>query len=71
MARQHYTSRPALIDNRKLDSVIRLCRAAIELDANYARAWALMASAQRMRLYMSSTGDDGLAAATRALELDE
>jgi adenylate cyclase len=70
MARQHYTS-GLLIDNRKLDSVIRLCRAAIELDANYARAWALMASAQRMRLYMSSTGDDGLAAATRALELDE
>jgi adenylate cyclase len=69
MARQHYSS-GQVGDARKSDSVIRLCRAAIELDPNYARAWALLASAQRNRLYAASTGDDGLAAATRALEID-
>ena len=69
MARQHYSS-GQMGDARKSDSVIRLCKAAIELDPNYARAWALLASAQRNRLYAASTGDDGLAAATRALEID-
>ncbi len=69
MARQHYTN-GLLIDTRKLDAVARLCRSAIELDPNYARAWALMASAQRFRLYMSNSGEDGRAAAVRALELD-
>jgi adenylate cyclase len=69
MARQHYTN-GLLIDTRKLDAVARLCRSAIELDPNYARAWALMASAQRFRLYMSNSGEDGRGAATRALELD-
>jgi adenylate cyclase len=69
MARQHYSS-GQLSDTRKSDSVIRLCRAAIELDPSYARAWALMASAQRNRLYSASTGEDGLAAAARALEID-
>ena len=56
-------------DARK-STVIRLCKAAIELDPNYARAWALLAIAQRNRLYAASTGDDGLAAATRALAID-
>jgi adenylate cyclase len=69
MARQHYTN-GLLIDTRKLDAVARLCRSAIELDPDYARAWALMASAQRFRLYMSNSGEDGQAAALRALELD-
>jgi len=57
-------------DARKSDTVIRLCRAAIEIDAEYARAWALMATAQRMRLYATGDGDDGSLAATRAIELD-
>ena len=57
-------------DVRKADTVIRLCRAAIGLDPNYARAWALMATAQRMRMYSTADGDDGSVAATRALELD-
>jgi len=69
MARQHYAS-GQLSDIRKSDTVIRLSSAAIDLDPDYARAWALMASAQRNRLYATSTGDDGFDAARRALELD-
>jgi adenylate cyclase len=69
MARQHYAS-GQLSDIRKSDTVIRLSRAAIDLDPDYARAWALMASAQRNRLYATSSGDDGFDAARRALELD-
>ena len=69
MARQHYAS-GQLSDIRKSDTVIRLSKAAIDLDPGYARAWALMASAQRNRLYATSSGDDGFDAAMRALELD-
>ena len=69
MARHHYTS-GMLSDTRKNDTVIRLCRGAIDLDPNYARAYALMATAQRYRLGITGVGDNGDAAATRALELD-
>ena len=69
MARHHYTS-GMLSDVRKNDTVIRLCRGAIELDANYAQAWALLAATQRYRLGISGEGDNGDAAATRAIELD-
>ncbi len=69
MARQHYST-GHMSDARKSDTVIRLCRAAIEIDAEYARAWALMATAQRMRLYATGDGDDGSVAATRAIALD-
>jgi adenylate cyclase len=70
MARQHYST-GLLSDARKSDTVIRLCRAAIELDPHYARAWALMATAQRMRLYSTGDGDNGSVAATRAIALDD
>jgi adenylate cyclase len=69
MARQHYST-GHMSDARKSDTVIRLCRAAIEIDAEYARAWALMATAQRMRLYATGDGDDGSVAAARAIALD-
>ena len=69
MARQHYST-GHMSDARKSDTVTRLCRAAIEIDPEYARAWALMATAQRMRLYATGDGDDGSLAATRAIELD-
>jgi adenylate cyclase len=69
MARHHYLS-GMLSDTRKNDTVIRLCRGAIDLDPNYARAYALMATAQRYRLGITGVGDNGDAAATRALELD-
>ena len=69
MARHHYTG-GIHSDIRKNDTVIRLCRRAIDLDPGYARAWALMATSQRYRLGISGQGDNGDAAATRALELD-
>ena len=69
MARQHYAT-GLMSDVRRSDTVIRLCRAAIEIDPNYARAWALLATAQRLRLYSAGDGDSGFQAANRALELD-
>ncbi|HSS70804.1 MAG TPA: adenylate/guanylate cyclase domain-containing protein [Casimicrobiaceae bacterium] len=57
---------------RRSDAIIRLCRRAIEIDSNYARPWALMAATQnRLRFFFGREGDDGLAAAERAIELDE
>src|SRR6266700_6589680 len=56
---------------RRSEAIIRLCRRATEIDPNYARPWALMASAQiRLRFFFGREGDDGLIAAERALELD-
>jgi adenylate cyclase len=56
---------------RRSEAIIRLCRRAIEIDPNYARAWALMATTQnRLRFFFGREGDDGLAAAERAIELD-
>jgi adenylate cyclase len=69
MARQRYAT-GQMSDARRSDTVIRLCRGAIELDPNYARAWALMATAQRHRMYATGQGDNGSVAAARAIELD-
>jgi len=68
MARQHYIG--GINDTRRLDAVIRLCRRAVEIDPDYARAWALMAAAQRVGTYFGQHMDNGLAAAERALALD-
>jgi adenylate cyclase len=58
-------------DTRREETVIRLCARAVEIDPAYARAWALMARAQSMLRYdRGKPGDDGLAAAERALRLD-
>jgi adenylate cyclase len=56
---------------RRSEAIIRLCRRAIEIDPNYARPWALLANAQvNLRWQFGREGDDGLAAAERAIELD-
>jgi adenylate cyclase len=56
---------------RRNEAIVRLCRRAIEIDPNYARPWALMAGAQiRLRFFFGKEGDNGLAAAERAIELD-
>ncbi|HEV8256834.1 MAG TPA: adenylate/guanylate cyclase domain-containing protein, partial [Casimicrobiaceae bacterium] len=56
---------------RRSEAIIRLCRRATEIDPNYARPWALMALAQvNLRFFFGKQGDDGLAAAERAIELD-
>jgi adenylate cyclase len=51
--------------------VIRICRRAIDLDPDYARAWGLLALMQCILHFTFSEGDeDGIAAADRALSLD-
>src|SRR6201999_3015888 len=70
MARQ-YSVIASLGDPRMAESIIRLCRKAIDLDPNYARAWALIAVTQvNLRFYMGLQGDDGFEAAERAIALD-
>jgi adenylate cyclase len=71
MARQTYTT-GSEGDPRTLDAIIRICRRAVEIDPNYADAWALIALAEvnlRWRVGRQG-GDGGLAAAERALELN-
>jgi adenylate cyclase len=57
---------------RRGDLIVRLCRKAIELDPDYARAWSLMSIAQSDIRFRSlgETDDQGWAAAERALSLD-
>ncbi|MGH6875979.1 MAG: TIR domain-containing protein [Rhizomicrobium sp.] len=70
MARQQYVSGNQG-DSRRDETIIRMCRKAIELDPKYARAWALMALAQTsLHFRFGRQGEDGLAAAERALLLE-
>jgi adenylate cyclase len=58
-------------DRRRTEAVIRLCSRAIEIDPQYAGAWALIARGQTDERYrFGGTNDGGLAAADRALALD-
>ena len=60
-------------DRRREEKVIRISRRAVELDADYAQAWALMGLAQANLHHGFAEGvgvDDGSAAAERALALD-
>jgi adenylate cyclase len=60
-------------DPRCNEAVIRLCRRAVEIDPNYAEAWAFIAMAEmrlRFTLGAGRGGDGGLAAAERALKLN-
>jgi adenylate cyclase len=71
MARQIYTVAYEA-DARRLDTIIRMCRRAVEIDPNYADAWALIAVAEvvlRSRVGRQG-GDGGLRAAERALALN-
>ena len=55
----------------QLELVIRICRRAVELDPDYARAWGLLALVQCILHFTFATGeDDGIDAANRALSLD-
>jgi len=70
MARQ-YSVTGNLGAARRAEAIIRLCRRATEIDPDYARPWALMAGAQmNLRFHLGLAGDDGLAAAERAVALD-
>ncbi|MDQ2859659.1 MAG: TIR domain-containing protein [Pseudomonadota bacterium] len=70
MARQQYVSGNQG-DSRREEAIIRLCRRATEIDPGYARPWALMALAQTsLHFRYGKPGDNGLAAAERALVLE-
>src|SRR4029450_3385354 len=51
-------------DARRLDAIIRICRRAVEIDPNYADAWALIALAEVLLRASAGRqgGDGGLAA---------
>jgi adenylate cyclase len=68
MARQTYAAGYEG-DARRLDAITRICRRAVDIDANYADAWALIALAEMLlRLNVGRQGGDGgLAAVERAL----
>jgi adenylate cyclase len=71
MARQSYATGYET-DVRRLNAIIRMCRRAVEIDPNYAEAWALIALAEvLLRLSVGPQGGDGgLASAERALALN-
>src|SRR5438477_8085753 len=71
MARQTYSTGYEA-DPRRLDAIIRMCRRAVEIDPNYADAWALIALAENVLRWSVGRqgGDAGLAAAERALALN-
>jgi adenylate cyclase len=55
---------------RHRELIVQLCKKAVEIDPNYARAWALMAIAQsNVALFVTNT-DEGWIAADKALALD-
>jgi adenylate cyclase len=58
-------------DIRREEKVVRICRRALEIDPDYARAWALIAIAQSgIRYGFGRRGDDGTEAARKALSID-
>jgi adenylate cyclase len=70
MARQNYAI-GGESDLRRAEATIRICQRVTEIDPDYANAWALMALTQMiMRFIHGGKGEDGLAAAERALALD-
>jgi adenylate cyclase len=70
MGRQLYVSGPEG-HARRAAAIVRLCTRATEIDPGYARAWALIAHAQMiLRQNSGNSGEDGLAAAERALVLE-
>ncbi len=67
MARQNYATGIEQ-DSRRAEASVRLCRRAVEIDAGYALAWALMALGQMLLHFAhGKRGDDGMVAAERAL----
>ena len=70
MARQNYATGIEQ-DPKRAEASIRMCRRATEMDPDYARAWAFMALGRCCCISRAGDGgDDGMAAAERALALD-
>jgi len=58
-------------DPRREERVMRICSRAVQLDAHYAQAWALLAIAQsNLRYNFGHEVDDGFVAAHTALSID-
>src|SRR5206468_9615680 len=58
-------------DARREERVMRICSRAVEIDHQYAEAWALLAIAQSSLCYgFSRAVDDGFAAANAALSIN-
>ena len=73
MARQYWINGD-FGDPRREQRVIRLCERAVQIDPNYAQAWALMGLAQASLFYGftgAETEENGAAAAERALKIDD
>jgi len=69
MARQQWVS-GNFGDPRRDEAIVRVCKQAARLDANYAQAWALMALAQAELRFVHGKDENALPAADRALELN-
>ena len=70
LARQYWIS-GNYGDRRRMETVVRICQRAIEIDPAYGLAWALMALAQADWHFRDAKSmEDGMAAAERALELN-
>jgi adenylate cyclase len=70
MARQFWVT-GNVGDRRREQRVMRICGRAVEIDPNYAQAWALLAIAQSsLRYNFDEPVDDGFAAAHAALSID-
>ena len=68
LARKYFTAYFA--GGQQEGKIIRICKRAVELDPRYAKAWGLMAWVQSMLFTYKKDGEDGVAAAERALSLD-
>jgi adenylate cyclase len=55
---------------KNLETAVHFCRRALEIDPNYARAWALLATCQEFLRMRGRSEETGSAAAERALALD-
>jgi adenylate cyclase len=64
---QHHFSK---LHIKSLETAVRLCRRSLEIDANYARAWALLAACEARLRTSGRSEESGLAAAESALALD-
>jgi len=69
MARQQWIS-GTYGDARCAQAIVRICKQAVNLDPDYAQAWALMALAQAELRFWHGTSEDALPAAERALVLN-
>jgi adenylate cyclase len=69
MARQQWMS-GAWGNSRRDETVVRICKQAVNFDPDYAEAWAMMALAQAELRFWHGRDDDPLPAADKALELN-